>query len=402
MSSPLFSSGAYSWREFRSDFLPGGEFVLRTVLDREADSGFTYPVNITLFGYPKTGKTTLFNLLTGAHIDLKSYDDSRQEPNIRSCQVPDPRLDEVASLYPEKEKISTTFDITDLGGISCGEVKDSLFLATLRNAEGLVHVVRGFQNKEIPHPKEDIDPVRDIRLMREDLVLADFVLVASRLERLEKDLKKGKAPDSEKEKALLERLKPLLEEGRGIRDAELMPAEEKALRSFAFLSQKPLLHIINIGEENLDGLNDPVKIYPGLKDPGFGRALAFCGKIESELTELEEEERTLFMAEYGFEESSASVFFHQALHFLDRISFFTVGKDEVRAWTLRKGNSALSAAGTVHTDMEKGFIRAEVVSWLELTRLGSLQKAKEAGAIRLEGKDYIVEDGDVIYFRFSP
>jgi ribosome-binding ATPase len=374
-------------------------------------------VNATLFGYPKTGKTTLFNLLAGAHAACRAYDDGNREPNVRAVPVPDQRLDHIAAAYPDKKKTPASLDLTDLVGISFGEVKSSLFLAHLRKADGLVHVVRGFADEDIPHPRGRVDPAADARTMEEELVLADLVLVDGRLERLDKDLKKMKDPEGEKERDLLRRIRPALESGRGLRDLPIAPAEEKLIRSFAFLSLKPLLHVVNIDEKDLGSIRRPIELYPGLRPEakdgdasqsdmpptGTGRrVMAFCGRIESELAGLEESERAAFMAEYGLEGMSAPLLARQAVGLLDRLSFFTVGKDEVRAWTAKKGAAAAEAAGAIHSDIAKGFIRAEVISAEDLLRFGDLHRAKEAGAIRLEGKDYIVRDGDVIYFRFAP
>ncbi len=373
-------------------------------------------MNVTLFGYPKTGKTTLFNLLAGTHIDVRAYDDGRREPNVRSVPLPDRRLDRIAAAYPDKRKIDASMDLTDLVGISFGEVKASLLLGHLRKADGLVHVVRAFADPEVAPARGRIDPVADVRSMEEEIVLADLVLVDGRLERLEKDLKKMKDPEGEKELELLRRLRPSLDSGRGLRDLPLAPAEEKLIRSFALLSLKPLLHFINIDEKDLGSIREPEALFPGLADPtppgdtspsgsrpdSARRVLAFCGRIESDIAELEPGERQAFLAEYGLEAPSAPLFAAGAAAFLGRLTFFTVGKDEVRAWTVRSGAAALEAAGAIHSDIAKGFIRAEVVPADELLRHGTLQHAKEAGAIRLEGKDYVVQDGDVIYFRFAP
>jgi GTP-binding protein YchF len=356
-------------------------------------------VNVTLFGYPKTGKTTLFNLVTGAQAAIRAYDDGPREPNVRAVHLPDPRLDGIAALYPEKRKTEATLDLTDLAGISLGEVKASLFLGHLRKADGLVHVVRAFASDEVPPARGRVDPAADIRAMEDELVLADLVLVDGRLERLEKDLKKTKDPEGEKERELLHRLRPGLESGRGLRAAPLTAAEEKLVRSFALLTLKPLLHILDIDEKDLASIRKPEALVPGL---GAGRRLlAFCGRIEADLAELEPGERRTFMAEYGLAEMSAPLFTGRAVDFLDRLSFFTVGKDEVRAWTVRKDAPAVEAAAAIHSDIARGFIRAEVIPAADLLRLGSLQHAKEAGAIRLEGRDYVVRDGDVVYFRFA-
>lgn len=367
-------------------------------------------MNVTLFGYPKTGKTTLFDLLTGARSAAVPAD-GRREPHARTVPLPDPRLDALASAHPDRRRVPAAMDLTDLAGISFGEVKASLFLDHLRRADGLVHVVRGFADPALPPARGRVDPAADARSMEEELVLADLVQADARLERLDRDLKKMKDPEGEKERDLLRRLRPELESGRGLRAAELSPAEEKLIRPFAFLSLKPLLHFVNIDEKDLASIRKPEALFPGLAGPADGdtspsgagrRVLAFCGRIEADLAELEAPERAAFMAEYGLEAPSAPLFAGQAAAFLDRITFLTVGKDEVRAWTARRGATAAEAAGAVHTDIAKGFIRAEVVAAEALLRHGTLARAKEAGAIRLEGRDYVVRDGDVVYFRFAP
>jgi len=357
-------------------------------------------MNITLFGYPKTGKTTLFNLLTGAKIDVKSYDTGKKELNRRTFPVPDSRLERICALYPEKNKIPTTVDFMDLAGISYGNVKSSAYLSYLRKADGLTHVVRGFLDAQIPHPKEKISPVDDILSMEEELILSDLVSIEARLEKLEKELKKSIVPEGEKEKELFGRLRPHLEEGKAIREIDLSPSEEKLSRSFSFLSQKTLLHMINVDEKDIPLIENPDEIYSS-KKKGV-KVLAFCGNIEAEILELEEKDKAAFLSEYGLGELSAPKFLKASYDLLEAITFFTIGKDEVKAWTIKENTTALKAAGSIHSDIEKGFIRAEVISWEELLKHGSFQTAKEKAAVRLEGKDYLVQNGDVIYFRFSP
>jgi GTP-binding protein YchF len=357
-------------------------------------------MNITLFGYPKTGKTTLFNLLTGAKIDVKSYDTGKKELNRRTFPVPDSRLERICALYPEKNKIPTTVDFMDLAGISYGNVKSSAYLSYLRKADGLTHIVRGFLDAQIPHPKEKISPVDDILSMEEELILSDLVSIEARLEKLEKELKKSIVPEGEKEKELFGRLRPHLEEGKAIREIDLSPSEEKLSRSFSFLSQKTLLHMINVDEKDIPLIENPDKIYSSAKK-GV-KVLAFCGNIEAEILELDEKDKAAFLSEYGLGELSAPKFLKASYDLLEAITFFTIGKDEVKAWTIKENTTALKAAGSIHSDIEKGFIRAEVISWEELLKHGSFQTAKEKAAVRLEGKDYLVQNGDVIYFRFSP
>jgi hypothetical protein len=356
-------------------------------------------MNLTLFGYPKTGKTTFFNLLTGARIEVKAYEDGKKEANQRTCFIPDFRLERIAALYPEKKKISATFELVDLAGVSYGEVKNSIYLSVLRKADALIHVVRGFSDPQIPHPKGKISPGDDISFMEEELLLTDLISVVARLEKLEKELKKARDPEGEKEKELLDLFRSSLEQGKPIRELPFSPAEEKLIRSFAFLSQKPLLHTINFDEADIPLVENPEKVYPA-KKPGTA-IMAFCGKIEAEIAELGDEEKGVFLHEYGLKEVSSERFFRTIPSLLRTISFFTIGKNEVRAWTIPQNLSAGQAAGAIHSDIERGFIRAEVIHWDKLLDHGSMQTAKDKGAIRLEGKDYVVEDGDVIYFRFA-
>jgi GTP-binding protein YchF len=356
-------------------------------------------VNLTLFGYPKTGKTTLFNLISGAGVEVHAYEDGKREPNQRTCPIPDSRLDRIAALSPDKKKVAASFELIDLAGVSYGEVKNSLYLSALRKADGLIHVVRGFRNPQFPHPKGIIRPQDDIHYMEEELMLTDLISASSRLEKLEKDLKKAKDPEAEKERTLLNIVRTGLEHGQPIRGLSLPPVEEKAVRSFAFLSQKPLLHMINCDEQDLPLIETPEKILPERKTGP--PVLAFCGRIEAEIAELQGEERTTFLAEYGLKELSAARFFRELPGVLGMVSFFTIGKNETRAWMVPRDAAAGQAAGAIHSDIERGFIRAEVIGWDKLVELGSLQTAKDRGALRLEGKEYLVQDGDVIYFRFA-
>jgi len=356
-------------------------------------------MNFTLFGYPKTGKTTLFNLLTGARIETQAYDTGKKEPNLRICPVPDWRLDKLGSIYPEKELKPATMDYVDLAGLSYGEIKTTAYLNYLRRADGLAHVVRRFINEQIPHFRKEISPTKDIQSMEEELVLADFISVESRLEKLEKELKREKTLDGEKEKNILEQIHSHLDKGEAIRELQFTSDEEKRIRHFAFLSQKPVLHIINVDEKDIPLIDTPEKIYSTQKKQTA--VMAFCGEIELEILELEGKEKEDFLAEFGLRELSVNKFIRTTYGLLETVTFFTIGKHEIKAWTIKKNTPAITAAGYIHSDIERGFIRAEVVSFEELVKHGSFQAAKEKAVVRLEGKDYIIQDGDVIYFRFS-
>jgi GTP-binding protein YchF len=361
---------------------------------------YTGPVNFTLFGYPKTGKTTLFDILTGARVETAAYADGAREAHEKIRPWPDARLDAVARLYPDKKKVEAAVLFIDLAGISYGDVKNSVFLNALRKADGLVHVVRGFQDENIPRAQPGLDPRGDIRAMEDELVLADLISVETRLEKLDKDLKKMKSPEGEKEQEVLRRLHHHLGEGRPLRDFPWTDAEEKLVRSFAFLSQKPILHMINADETEAGRLAELESRFPPAS--AMSSVLAFCGKIEREISECEtDEDKRVFRAEYGLAEPTPNRFFALAGILMKTIFFYTVGKNEVRAWPVRSSSSALEAAGSIHSDIEHGFIRAEVIPWSTLVELGALQAAKDRGAIRLEGRDYTVGDGDVIYFRFA-
>lgn len=356
-------------------------------------------MNFTLFGYPKSGKTTLFNLLTGANIEVTGYAAGKKEPNLRTCAVPDERLDRLCALYPDKEKKAAMIDYIDLAGITYGDVKTEGYLNYLRKADGLAHVIRCFHDAQIPHHTEEITPEKDVRAMEEELILADLFQIESRAEKLDKELKRGRTPELQKEQALLELLRMALEKGSPIREMEISPAEEKLLRSFAFLSQKPVLLMFNVDEADIPLIDSPEKIHAA--PAPHTQVLAFCGKIELEIRELEEAEKSLFLEEYGMHELSFSRFLRASYDLLDVITFFTIGNEEVKGWTIKRDTTALDAAGEIHSDIQKGFVRAEVIPWQQLLEHGSFQAAREKAAVRLEGKNYSVQDGDVIFFRFS-
>jgi len=355
---------------------------------------------VALFGYAGTGKTSLFEILSQKKTEIRHHQDGRTDLPKAVCQVPDERLDRLATVYPDKKKVLVHLELVDFPGIAAGEMSTNQYLAQLRQVDGLVHVVRSFQNPAVPHPRGRISPVDDLKAMMEELILSDLVMVTSRLEKLEKDLRKLKDPEAEREKALLEKIKPWLEEGQTVQHLQLTPSEEKMIRGFCLLSLKPILHLVNLDEKLLAFLDHPEELLTGLL-PGLPVS-AFCGKIEKEILELEEEERALLQSMYGLTESASSRFFKKLYEVMGLIHFYTIGKEEVRAWVIRKNTPALKAAGEIHSDIEKGFIRAEVLHFSELEKHGSWNQAKEAGAIRLEGKDYPVQDGDIIYFRFNP
>ena len=344
----------------------------------------------TIFGYPKTGKTTLFNILTGKREKVDKFSSSKNILHKAVIDVPDPRLDKLNEFYNTKIKY-TQVEYIDTGSLSYGEVKSSAFLDPLRKSDGLVHVVRGFEDKEIPHPAGSIKPERDVREMEDELILADLIMIEKRMERVEKDLKKIKSKELKDEFELLDRLKKNLENNIPIRELELKGGEEFLTRGFQFLSQKPIIHLVNLAE----GDNK-------VEDKGKNSIIiSFYGKIEQEILDLDEDERKIFMKEYGIDNSIRDEFLRKSYELLNLISFFTVGEDEVRGWTIKKGDNAYEAAGKIHTDLQKGFIRAEVIYWEDFIKSEGFKIAKEKGLLRLEGKEYIVKDGDIVHIRFN-
>jgi len=354
---------------------------------------------IALFGYGASGQTTLFEILTQKKISPARHLEARLEVPRASVPVSDPRLDLLAALYPQKKKVTAHLELEDFPGLAAGQISTSTYLAELRKADGLVQVVRGFLNPAVPHPRGKINPADDINSMAEELILSDLVMLTARLEKLEKDLRKIKDPEGQKEKDLLERLKPRLESSQQLRETDLSPSEKKMIRGFCLLSLKPFLPVINLDESDLAYLNNLEERFPGLNPAR--PVLGFCGQIEKEIMELEDEEKAIFMASYGLIEPVQSRFFTKIKEVMELVTFYTIGQDEVRAWLIKINTPAVKAAGEIHTDLERGFIRAEVLPFEELQKAGSWQKAKETGLIRLEGKDYQVQDGDIIYFRFS-
>lgn len=352
---------------------------------------------LTIFGYPKSGKTLLFNLLTGKKEEISKFSTSTHEYHKAVVDVPDERLTRLAEHF-QLPPIYAKIEYLDTGAIAFGESKNETFIDLLRRADGLVHVVRGFDDPEIPHPPGQIDPPRDIKAMEEELKTVDFLSVEKRLERLQADIKKIKSNELQEEFDLMNRLKAFLEEGKPLIEFEFKAKEEIIVRGFKFLSLKPLINIIN-ADENTYGEYCPLR-----KEEGNNRAtFIFCGKIEEELLELEEEDRQMFQEEYGLKdyEYMKENFIKKSYRLMNLISFFTMGKNEFKAWTINNKENAYNAAGKIHTDIQEGFIRGETINWEDFLEAGGFSQAKEKGILRLEGKDYTVQDGDVIHFRFN-
>jgi GTP-binding protein YchF len=358
-----------------------------------------------LIGFPASGKTTLFQLLT--NVEETSRSGTRADANVGISRVPDERLDRLTALFNPRKRVPATIEVADIAGVGVRTATQALLdVAPFRNADALLHVVRMFRDPAVPHAAGSIDPVRDVRTIEDEMILADLGVVERRLERVERDLKKGSNPELAKERNILGRCKAELEQGRPLRSAEsleLTADDTKRLRGFQFLSAKPLLLVLNLDEVDLPHADTTVRL-AGLDAVISGattRTVPVCAKIEVEIAQLEEADRTAFMADLGLRESGLDRVIRASYDLLGYISFFTVGDDECRAWSIPRNTPAVIAAGEIHSDISRGFIRAEVVRYEHLLARGSLAACREHGELRLEGKDYIVLDGDVINFRHA-
>lgn len=361
-------------------------------------------MRIGILGLPFVGKTTLFNALTKSQAQTGAYAMGHKDPNIASVKVPDERLEALAEVFKPPKVIQATIDYIDVGGMTKGYVQNEAsanLLAALRNVDALAHVVRVFEDESVPHIEGDINPRRDIENLNLELTLADLQVVEKRLERLGRELRVSKDSNLSKEKELLEKLKRYLESEVPIRQIELADEEEDLIRGYTFLTQKPLLLVLNLGEKQVERSQDHLDLISDLHQKPQVFGLTLCAKLEMEIDELEPQEGKAFLRELGIEQTALEKTIKASYQLLDLISFFTIGDSEVRAWSIEKGTSAVIAAGKIHSDMQRGFIRAESINCSDLIQAGSFSKAKELGILKLEGKDYIVKDGDVLTIRFS-
>jgi GTP-binding protein YchF len=356
-----------------------------------------------IIGLPQVGKTSLFRILTKANLSEHAYANPR-EAHVGVAKVPDDRLDRLAAMYNPKKLTHAAVEYVDVGAIGQEALKETAYIGHLRNVDALAHVVRVFDDPSIPHVGP-IDPLRDIRNVEFDLMVSDLGQIEKRLERVEKDLKKMRSADLEKEFDLLQRAKAHLETERPLRGLEMTPEDKKRFRGFMFLSEKPILYVLNVSESSQLGkeLEDAVSKYK-LSDVASrpnSAAAAICGRVEAELSEMSDEDAAEFLSSYGLKESGLVRLIRTTYHLLGLLSFFTAGEDECRAWTIPIHTRAVEAAGAIHSDLQKHFIRAETIRWDQLLEAGSEANARAKGTLRLEGKDYIVQDGDVMHIRHS-
>ena len=365
---------------------------------------------LVIIGLPGAGKTTVFNALTGAEADTGTYGASGDEPNLATVKVPDPRLDTLTGMFNPQRKVPADVQYLDVAGIAKGIAEKGMsgqLLGHLAQADALVHVVRAFEDANVPHPEETVDPMRDIETLNLELMFSDLGLIEKRIARINSQIQKTRGAEreiAERELAVLNRLKDALENEQPIREVvdEIDPDDYKLVRGFGFLTEKPLLILLNVGEDQLGERGDTLiaearERFSAAKVGIDGMA----GKIEMEIGQLGEEDAEVFMADLGITEAARGRIIRSSFNLLGLMPFFTVGPDECRAWTIRRGETAVEAAGAIHSDIQRGFIRAEVVGYDDMIAAGSMAEVRKAGAFRREGKTYVVQDGDIINFLFN-
>ncbi len=353
-----------------------------------------------IIGLASVGKSTLFQLLTGAPSAAPS---GRPEPRVGVARVPDDRVSALAEIFKPRKKTWATVEYVDVPGVAKGEGSALVDLPALRGVDALVHVVRAFASDTVPHPEGSVDPLRDAKMLELELILADLGAVERRLEKLVANIKKASRPEDVAERALFLRMKEGLEEERPLRELPMSEEERRRLRNYSLLSEKPVLLVVNLGEAQIreaSALLDGSGLVAFAARPGFSLC-PVSAPIEAEMAQLAPDDARAFREDLGLAEPGLERVIRSSYALLGLISFLTTGEDECRAWTIRKGTRAQQAASVIHSDIERGFIRAEVVSFEDLVRAGSIAACREKATLRLEGKDYEVRDGDVINFRFN-
>ncbi|WP_411843066.1 redox-regulated ATPase YchF [Salinicoccus sp. HZC-1] len=359
-----------------------------------------------IVGLPNVGKSTLFNAITKAGALAANYPFATIDPNVGIVEVPDDRLNTLTEMVEPKKTIPTAFEFTDIAGIvkgaSKGEGLGNKFLAHIREVDAICQVVRAFNDENVTHVSGKIDPIDDIEIINMELILADLESVEKRLPRLEK-MAKQKDKDAMAESGILQKIKEELENGHPVRSMEFTEEEAKYVKNFHLLTQKPMLYVANVAEDDLGAFegNEYLEKIQEYADKEGSEVIVISAKVEEEIAVLDEDEKEMFLEELGISESGLDKLIKASYDLLGLATYFTAGVQEVRAWTFKKGMTAPECAGIIHTDFQKGFIRAETVGYDDLVAAGSEVKAKEAGKVRLEGKEYIMKDGDVVHFRFN-
>lgn len=359
-----------------------------------------------IIGMPNVGKSTLFNAITKKNILAANYPFATIDPNLGTVVVPDKRLETLENMYMPERCIPTQYEFTDIAGLvkgaSNGEGLGNKFLSHIREVDAVIHVVRCFKDKDVIHVEGSVDPIRDIEIINLELAISDLEIINSRLERITKKAQTANDKLLLKEVDILTRCKDYLITGKPLRELDLSDEEKEFIKAFNFITLKPMIYLANVNEVDLvNGGNEYIdKVNEYASKEGI-KVIPMCAQIESELVELPDDEKKVFLSELGIEESGLDMLIKTTYDILGLSTFFTVGSDEVRAWTFKKGMKAPECAGIIHTDFQRGFIKAEVMSYDDLVKYGSELKVKEAGKARLEGKDYVMQDGDICLFRFN-
>jgi GTP-binding protein YchF len=363
-------------------------------------------IKVGIVGLPNVGKSTLFNALTAVGVPSENYPFCTVDPNIGTVELPDPRLDHIHELMESAECVPTVIQFVDIAGLvegaSEGEGLGNRFLQNIREVDAIAHVLRCFDDPDITHVLGDVDSVRDRAIVETELELADLETVERRLERVEKKAHSGEK-EALKEQSVLRKVQEVLGRGEPVRHVELDEGERKILKGFQLLTAKPVLYVANVAEEHLpEGENDWTRaLREVVAEETEEEVVTICSAIQAELAELDQEHQREFLAEMGLEESGLDQLIHAAYHLLGLITFFTTGEKQTRAWTVRRGATAPAAAGLIHTDFQRGFIRAETIHHDEFVAAGTWKDARDRGLIRSEGKEYVVKDGDIMLFRFN-